>query len=209
MSRVSLYIDGFNLYHAVEALGDPLLKWISFESLARSYLRKDDNLVSVTFFTAVNNWDPEKRKRHLNFIRAQEHFGVEVVESNFRTVSKRCSRFERSCRFKEEKKTDVKIALRMVADCYEDRTDRLFLLTSDSDQVPTVELIRDRFADKAVFVIAPPNRRSDGMELIQVANADFHLTAARLRGHFLPDDIRDDRGKLVASRPALYGPRAA
>jgi uncharacterized LabA/DUF88 family protein len=204
MARVSFYIDGFNLYHAVDALNDDRLKWVNFDSLARSYLRKGDDLVSVVFFTAVNNWDPGKRSRHLNFIKAQEHFGVEVDESNFRSVSKKCVRFDRNCRFKEEKKTDVKIALRMLADCYDDKADRLFLLTSDSDQVPTVATIKQRFDKKAVFVIAPPNRRDDGMELITVADADFHLTAGRLRQHILPPEIRNKRGKQVAVRPSLY-----
>ena len=27
MVRVAAYIDGFNLYHAIDQLGDPLLKW--------------------------------------------------------------------------------------------------------------------------------------------------------------------------------------
>ena len=205
MTRVSFYIDGFNLYHAVAGLGDQRLKWVDLRSLASSYLREGDTLASVVFFTAVNNWDPAKRKRHIAYIDAQSAHGVEVVESNFRTSPKMCHTRGQRCRFKEEKKTDVKIALRMLEDCYQDRTDRLFLVTNDSDQVPTIQSIRGGFPDKRVFVIAPPERHSEGMELVQAAHASFQLTAGRIRQHPLPRDVRDSAGRLIATRPAIYG----
>ncbi len=47
--RVACYIDGFNLYHAIAALADPLLKWTDLRALAHSYLRDDDVLVRVVF----------------------------------------------------------------------------------------------------------------------------------------------------------------
>ena len=39
MLRVTVYVDGFNLYHAIEALADPILKWTDLRSLAQSYLK--------------------------------------------------------------------------------------------------------------------------------------------------------------------------
>ena len=74
--RVACYVDGFNLYHAIDALGDPLLKWTDLRSLAASYLGEDDTLVRVAFFTALNTWDQAKRGRHVNFISALEATGV-------------------------------------------------------------------------------------------------------------------------------------
>lgn len=52
--RTACYIDGFNLYHAVDDLGDSSLKWTNLASLARSYLRDGDELVRTVFFTALN-----------------------------------------------------------------------------------------------------------------------------------------------------------
>lgn len=74
--RVACYIDGFNLYHAIDALNDPLLKWTDLKALASSYLGKDDRLVRTVFFTAFNTWDQGKRQRHVNYVKALEATGV-------------------------------------------------------------------------------------------------------------------------------------
>jgi hypothetical protein len=79
-----VYVDGFNLYHAVAAMNDQRLKWLNFYSLAESYLKPNETLIRVYFFTAILKWNPEKQKRHKNFIIAQEAVGVQVVEANFK-----------------------------------------------------------------------------------------------------------------------------
>ncbi len=53
--RVAWYVDGFNLYHAVQALERPVLKWLDMHGLAASYLRGQQTLQAVNFFTALNS----------------------------------------------------------------------------------------------------------------------------------------------------------
>lgn len=84
MSRVCCYVDGFNLYHAIDALGRPELKWLSLMALAKSFLGKNDSIISVTYFTAVMRWNPAKAQRHREYIAALAASGVEVIESRFR-----------------------------------------------------------------------------------------------------------------------------
>ena len=72
MLNVIVYIDGFNLYHAIADLGIQRLKWINLWDLSKSFLREGESLSAVNFYTAVLNWDPEKQKRHQNFIKAQK-----------------------------------------------------------------------------------------------------------------------------------------
>jgi hypothetical protein len=48
-------VDGFNLYHAVQALERPVLKWLDMHGLAASYLRGQQTLQAVNFFTALNS----------------------------------------------------------------------------------------------------------------------------------------------------------
>ena len=62
MKNVNVYIDGFNLYHAIDALGDNRLKWISFWALGLSFLKPKEHLNSVTYFTAVLTWNKEKQQ---------------------------------------------------------------------------------------------------------------------------------------------------
>ena len=51
-NRTIVYIDGFNLYHALDDLREPALKWVNLWSLSEKLLRPDDSLVAVKYFTA-------------------------------------------------------------------------------------------------------------------------------------------------------------
>jgi hypothetical protein len=50
------YVDGFNLYHSIEALHEPPLKWSDLRALAQSFLSTDDELRGVVYFTAIADW---------------------------------------------------------------------------------------------------------------------------------------------------------
>jgi len=155
--RVAAYVDGFNLYHAIEALGEPRLKWLNLASLASSYLRDGETLSHVRFYTAYNTWDAGKRERHLRYVKALSFSGVEIALSQFAKMRKSCHETGRNCMFREEKRTDVAIATDMLSDCYERDISRLLLFTADSDQIPAVEHIKRRFPEASLFMIAPPS----------------------------------------------------
>lgn len=206
--RTAFYVDGFNLYHAVEALKEPTLKWLDVHSLARSYTRDGDTLQRVVFFTALNTWDVGKRQRHVNFVEALEATGVEVVRSRFDKVQKFCHKEDQWCPIREEKQTDVALAIEVLSDCYERDIERVVLITADSDHVPMVARIRQRFPQIIVYLIAPPKRLDVARELGKHCNGITELTAGRLRQHPLPDTVRNAKGRFVAARPALYKPHA-
>jgi uncharacterized LabA/DUF88 family protein len=128
--------------------------------------------------------------------------------SRFDKVKKYCRTNRIYCTFNEEKQSDVGIAVRALSDAYDTRADILFFLTADSDQIPTFSHIKQRFPEKRVFLVAPPGRLQHARALGANAHAVFHLTAGRLAAHGLPDSVRDPTGKLVASRPRQYAPRA-
>jgi uncharacterized LabA/DUF88 family protein len=205
--RVACYIDGFNLYHAIDGLDEPALKWADLRSLASSYLRKDEELVRTVFFTALNTWDAPKRARHVQYINALEFTGVEVKRSNFDRVPKWCHANSQWCKIREEKQTDVSIAVEMLADCYRLGIERILLISADSDQIPAVATIRSEFPNVIVYLIAPPKRLNVARELGGICSGVTELSAGRLRKHSLPHTIRNARGKQIAARPSLYGDR--
>lgn len=207
--KAACYIDGFNLYHAIDAFRDQTLKWTDLASLARSYLRDGDAMEAVYFFTALNTWDMGKRQRHVNYVNALEASGVQCVRSRFDTPNKFCHRHNRYCPLREEKQTDVAIAMQMMADCVEHGIERIILVTSDSDQVPAVRHIKRLFPATTVFLVAPPKRLSVARELGSVCDGIAELTAGRIRQHQFPQEIRAEGGRLIAARPALYGDRHA
>ena len=53
MPVVRVYIDGFNLYHAIEKTERIELKWLNLWNLSRGLLRPGEDLDEVHFFTAV------------------------------------------------------------------------------------------------------------------------------------------------------------
>ncbi|MEA2783580.1 MAG: hypothetical protein QOK29_5139 [Rhodospirillaceae bacterium] len=59
MRKVVAYIDGFNLYHAIDDLRKPYLKWLDLHALARSICGNDETLVGVKYFSAYATWKLE------------------------------------------------------------------------------------------------------------------------------------------------------
>lgn len=52
--RVAVYIDGFNMYHALDDLKKPHYKWLNLNALAELLIsRKSQRIVKVTYFTAA------------------------------------------------------------------------------------------------------------------------------------------------------------
>jgi uncharacterized LabA/DUF88 family protein len=202
--KVCVYVDGFNLYHAVAVINDARLKWLNFRSLGESYIRPGEVLNKVYFFTAVLSWNRDKQQRHRNFIAAQRAVGVEIVEANFKKVRKFCNAMNQYCSNHEEKQTDVAIASTLLADAFEDQVDRAILITADSDQIPLVRTFRRLFPQRIVTLSAPPGRANMARELGDVVHERTPLTVGRLHAHRLPRDVLDADGNKVATMPALY-----
>lgn len=194
--RVGVYIDGFNLYHAVAGHRDQSIKWLDHMALSRSFCSEGEDLECAVFFTAVLTWNHAKQQRHRNFIAAQKARGVEVIESNFRKSGRGGGH--------EEKQTDVAIALRMFRDATERRLDKQILITADSDQIPTVRHIKDAAPWTRIVLAAPPERAHVARELGCHVHDRQPLTFGRLLTCRLPREVRDERNRLIAQMPALY-----
>ena len=202
-TRVRVYIDGFNLYHAIAGLKDQRLKWLNFWKLSEALLRDGEILHQVNFFTAVLTWNRGKQRRHVNFLHACRAVGVTVHEANFKQAHKLCLTYSRQCQFFEEKQTDVAIAVTMVSDALAGRVDRAILITADSDQVPTAKFMAQIPAIKLTLVF-PPGRKATARELSKIVLDRHELSAGRLLTCQLPRNVCDRRGKVVATMPALY-----
>jgi len=203
--KVNVYVDGFNLYHAIDALNDQRLKWINLRTLAFSFVKPHEVLNHVRYFTAVLTWNKEKQGRHKIYIRAQKAFGVDVIESNFRKVTRHCYPQNRYCARHEEKQTDVAIAVSVLLDATRGDFDRAILVTADSDQIPLVKAIMNDFPNKRITLAAPPGRAGEARELGSLVHERVPITVGRIRSCIMPTVVHDDRGQVAAIRPTLYG----
>jgi uncharacterized LabA/DUF88 family protein len=189
-------------YHAIEKVGNPALKWLNMKQVVQNILRPGERLDEVHFFTAVWPYEAAKQKRHENFIAALEAYGVHVHRGKFSKPQRWCERHARRCPFREEKQTDVGIAVKMLSDALAGRADRMILVTADSDQIPTAKALRE-IAGISLTLAFPPGRSQEARELGNLIPDRLELHPERLLECKLPRTVRRN-GKVIAIMPALY-----
>ncbi len=142
MTKVISYIDGLNLYHAIDDLNRPHLKWVDLWALSQSLLRPGQELVAVNYFSAYATWMPGRYKRHRTYVAALKTKGVSIHLAKFKIREQKCNTCGATWKSREEKETDVSIAAHLVADALCDRFDLAFLITADSDLKPAIAAVR-------------------------------------------------------------------
>lgn len=198
--RAYAYVDGFNFYHAIDDLNRPHLKWVDLHALVASFLRENQELVQVNYYSAYATWLPEEVSRHRQFTQALTASGVRVHMSNFMRRTPHCFTCGASWESHEEKQTDVRMAVDIVTDALKDKLDLAVVITADSDLRPAADTIR-AISSKRLLMVAPPGRFSRARDL----RHNFMITQGRLKKHLLPQEIIVD-GCVVARRPAHYDP---
>ena len=202
--RAAVYIDGFNLYHAIDDLGDPTLKWVNLYVLAGAIIRRGETLERVVWCTAVNNKNLQKMLRWREFRKAQLSVGVVCAEGHFTEEPRRCHEGHNYLH-PTEKEGDVNLAINLISDAHLGRFDVAYLVTADSDQVATARMIRERFPDKTIISVAPPNRRHS-KEIIGHVHDTRTITIEAIRSSLFPGPTLIQNGELIARRPTTYAP---
>jgi hypothetical protein len=204
--RVACYIDGFNLYHAIDDLRKPHLKWLDVYGLAKSICRIGEDLTKVAYFSAYATWRPDKYARHRQYVAAISHLGAECHMARFSEKSARCNKCGATWKTHEEKETDVHLSLTLVEDAIDNVFDRAIIIGADSDLVPAVRMIRRRLPGKQMFLATPPGRHASARDLLSSCNSGINITAGRLATCFMQQTFRDANSKIIAKRPSEYDP---
>ena len=221
--RVYGFVDGFNLYHALERfepampVADPnryqRYKWLCLTTLLNRFIgQKTDTLVGLEYSTAYPNWHntDAKKMRHQQYVAAQRQRGVHVTFGEFQPKDVDCratckQRFQTNV----EKQTDTNIAVSLLD--FADRYDRAILLTGDSDQVPAVRLLKKLYPEKRISVLIPIGRGAK--ELQKICDESFKMTEAHLAESQLPNPMpimKDGKptGGLIVRPPSWPSPVA-
>ena len=206
MNRAACYVDGFNLYHAIDDLRKPHLKWVDLWALADSLVYPDETLVAVNYFSAYATWRPAKYARHRKYVEGLERHGVKAFMAHFKSKQRKCLRCNATWTSHEEKETDVHIALRVLADAVDDVFDRAIIISADSDLVPVLAMLLDRYPEKRILVATPPGRFAIGRDLRQRANFEMEITKGRIAKCLLPGEICVADGEVIVTRPTDYDP---
>lgn len=205
MKRVTVYVDGFNLYYGLRSKGWHRYQWLDLVQLAHLLLKPDQVLQQVHYFTsrirasAHNMADVRGQNLYLDALATRAHLSCHF--GHYLEKPRQC----RSCGARwmdyEEKMTDVNIAVQLLSDAHADRFDTALLISADSDLTAPLRQLRSHFADKRLIAVFPPNRRS--FELGQAAHGSFTLGEANLRRAQLPDTLVRSDG-FALQRPLAW-----
>lgn len=165
--RVTFYVDGFNFYFGLKRIKNIEPKWrryywIDVVKLFKSFLGENQQLEKVVYFTA-SPLSPQKNSRQSAFLNANKLINgekFEIVRGKYLEKHIICPYCKTEISRPEEKKTDVNISIRMIADCMLDKTDIVVLVSADSDLVPPLEFIQTYYTHKIIKVYFPPSNYS-------------------------------------------------
>ncbi|KAA6331008.1 6-hydroxy-3-succinoylpyridine 3-monooxygenase HspA [termite gut metagenome] len=161
--RVTFYVDGFNFYYGLKAKKKidknwQRAYWIDIVKLFSQFLSPDQILEKVIYFTA-SPLNPDKSNRQGAFLNVNKLLNenkFEVVRGKYLKKIIQCPNCNYAISRPEEKKTDVNVAIRMIGDCVEDKTDVVVLVSGDSDMLPPIEFIQQKYPQKKIRVYFPP-----------------------------------------------------
>jgi len=188
MKKVIFFIDGFNLYHAIKDLRKDEYKWLNLDKLAKSFIKRDEEIIRVYYFTALASWNQSKVKKHKIYIRALETVNVKTIYGQFKRREKICPKCRKKYWTYEEKKTDVNIAIQLFKLSIENKFDKAFIISGDSDLIPSIRAVKESFPGKKIGAIVPIGRSALDLK----NNCDFHMKIKEkhLKTCVFPERIR-------------------
>ncbi|MCL1991565.1 MAG: NYN domain-containing protein [Spirochaetes bacterium] len=205
-TRVSVYIDGFNLFHSTLQHSHPNCRWLNLLELSKRLINpKTEEITSVFYFSALATWMPERAKKHLLYIKALRTVGVKDVLGKFSLRERKCPMCKGCYQAHEEKKTDINIAITLLGDAFADKFDTALILSGDSDLAPVTTKLKQICPAKKIGIIVPKGQSA--MHLKQ--NADFFkkIQAKDLKKSLLPEQVVYN-GKIITA-PAGWLPYSA
>ncbi|MGL5931202.1 MAG: NYN domain-containing protein [Dermatophilaceae bacterium] len=202
--RLIVYVDGFNLYHGLHDMARRRWLWLDLVSLAE-VLRPRSDVQVVRYFTAPVLGQPDaqsRQQRYLDALAAHRGTRIDIVLGRYQSKKKSCRRCGALWVEREEKETDVNIAVGLVTDAARGAMDSALLVSADSDLAPAVRAARAIRPDLFVAAAFPPKRFS--AELKAAMPSSFHISPSKVRASFLPPTVTDGGRELT--RPARWHP---
>jgi hypothetical protein len=158
LQRVITFVDGFNLYHAIDRLKRHELKWLDLRALSGVFLNSNfEQLTNVLYFSAyASHMGKSAQNRQKAYVKALELTAVKPILGHFKEKDRKCPDCKHKWIGHEEKETDVNIALFLLDSAYQNFFDRALVITNDSDLAPAIQMTRKRFPEKRITTVAPP-----------------------------------------------------
>lgn len=196
MSKVTFFIDGFNVYHALIGLkGFSKYKWLNYRKLCQNFLKKSEKILNIYYFTALADWDLEKRQKHQILIKALESVDIKIIYGEFKRKEKFCNLCKRKYVSREEKQTDVNIAITLLETAFKNEFDKAIIISADSDLIPAITAVQKNFPNKQIGVILPIGRRSESLK--QICDFYMRMKETHLKSSIFPERIKLNNNQII------------
>lgn len=204
--RTCVYVDGFNLYYG--CLRGTAYKWLNLVELCKALLPQNE-ILTIKYCTAQVSalpHDPGAPMRQQMYFRALKTLPeVKIILGHFLSHDVRMplarpqgGRTHEYVTKREEKGSDVNLAVHLVADAFQDKYDVGVLVTNDSDLKEAARVVKSVIGKK-VGVLNPHQRRAS-RALSNEADFVKTIRPSVLPGCQFPDELTDKVG--VFRKPA-------
>ena len=186
--RARLYVDGFNLHHAILDLERRELLWLDLNKLGAALLPPNERLTGVTWVSAHR---PQRRDRMEALLAYEEALRARFVRclmGHFVVHGDHCSACGHQWMDATEKQSDVNLALAVASDAAANRFDTAYILTTDGDHAATTRFLHETYPDKTVVSVAPPGR-GHNRQLLEWAHFRTEIEIGMLERSSLPERI--------------------
>jgi uncharacterized LabA/DUF88 family protein len=204
MKKVArLYIDGFNFYYSIYNHKElhRCVCWCDFRKLAEKHLLTDDyHLDRIKYFTSLvgEHGGVIEQERQKLWLKAVKNIdGLEIIKGYYQ---------KHDHKPREEKQTDVNIAVEMLVDAFmHDDYDKAILLSGDLDLAPAALAVAEKIRKpKTVEVWIPPGQTAGRWKHVEKGTKVYcgHLDGEMLMKSRMPDEFRDKTsGELIRNIP--------
>lgn len=162
--RVIVCVDGFNFYYGLKDNSWRKYYWLDLVKFFEKFIRADQELVKVKYFSAKPNNIDKSRRQNAFFQANQENSKFELIFGKYLHKTITCHSCGYVISTYEEKDTDVRIATQIVDDALIKQCDIAIIVSADSDMVPAIELAQE--AGIKTFVYFPPTHYSSNLSAL-------------------------------------------
>ncbi len=210
--RTIAYIDGFNLFSG--CLKRSPYKWLDLDALCQT-LFPSDQINLIRYFTApvlAFPHNPDAPTNQAFYLRALGTLPNVTIHRDGWFAARPSTLPQHPIVYldgpnnppklvtvmrMEEKRTDVDIATQLLGDCFDHAFDKAVVISSDTDLVPPIDMIRKKFGRTVVAVNTHRSRRMS-KHLVQAAT-DYvrKINPSVLRNCQLPSPLTDAAGAFT------------
>lgn len=203
VKRVSVFIDGNNLFYGICDIGWYDLLWSDLRALGTMIAVRvvgRSEVVNVKHFTARPHDVPGSVLKPALWV---EFTGANRVHGDVETIQGRFVPRGHSRLF-EEKETDANLAAHLCIDAALNRFDVAIVITADTDFIGTLRYLKEQMPHIQVILGLPPKPRGmqQSRKLVKEADRLANITRAMLLKCQLPDQVIDQDSGRVFRKPS-------